>query len=431
MIRLRAGLLFAFCFSVQLLVAQSPKTKNNFFLFQFTTSLYPPSESGLKNPDDKTYSYGFGVNYWKSYRPKIWLTAGYNGVFSNFTPLFVKGDRIGRAAFSSQLDAMIHLHAFSNDNPWNLFVGTGLGIGSFPDKFTLYTPIGTGVSAYFKEGARLFLQAQMRQPLTGGITKPFLHFSIGITQTPPRSEKKKLQSVPETLPVVIKDRDQDGIVDSVDFCPDLAGGIKGCPDKDQDGIVDVEDACPDSMGVAKYKGCPIPDSDGDGFHDEIDSCLNERGTILGCPDKDGDGIADKYDECPDLAGINALRGCPEITVEVKEKVQYAARNIQFKFASDEIIDSSLQSLEQVAKILKENKELKLSIEAHADNRGKPERNMMWSEKRAESVATYFISQGIAKDRLTWKGYGDTKPIANNETEEGRARNRRVEMLIGY
>lgn len=429
--RRRAVLLIVFCFSLQILIAQSPKPKNNFFLFQFTTSLYPSSEAGLKNPDDKTYSYGFGINYWKSFRPKIWLTAGYNGVFSNFTPLFVKGDLIGRAAYSSQLDAMIHLNAFKDEHPWNLFVGAGIGIGTFPDELAVYTPVGTGLSVYFKEGARLFLQAQMRQPITEGITKSFLHFSLGITQTAPRPEKKKPTPLPEPIPVVLTDRDQDGFADSIDVCPDIAGILNGCPDRDRDSIADNEDACPDSIGLVKYKGCPIPDSDGDGFHDEIDSCVSERGNITGCPDKDGDGIADKYDECPDLAGIDALKGCPEIKVEYKEKVEYAARNIGFKFASDELLASSLKSLEQVAIIMKENLELKLTIDAHADNRGTPERNMMWSDRRATAVANYFISKGISRERLSWKGYGDTKPIADNKTEEGRTINRRVEMKIAY
>jgi outer membrane protein OmpA-like peptidoglycan-associated protein len=411
--------------------AQAPQTKKDFFLYQFTTSLYPPSESGLKNPDDKTLSYGFGVNYWKPLRKKVWLSAGYHGIFSNFTPLFVKDDLTGKAAFSSQLDGMIYLNAFADAHPWNMFIGAGVGAGSFPDKFALYAPAGAGLSAYFKEGARLFVQAQMRQPLTEGFTKHFLHFSLGITQTPPRPEKKKILPIPKPMPVVVSDKDKDGFADSTDVCPDIAGTLKGCPDRDNDGIADQDDACPDSLGLARYKGCPVPDTDRDGFNDEIDSCKTEQGSIQGCPDQDGDGIADKLDECPDLAGIPALRGCPEITVEVKEKVQYAARNIQFKFASDELLASSLQSLEQVAIILKENQELKLTIEAHADNRGTHERNMMWSEKRATSVAKYFMNQGIPKDRLQWKGYGDTKPVADNTTEEGRAKNRRVELLMGY
>jgi outer membrane protein OmpA-like peptidoglycan-associated protein len=431
MIRRNIGLFFFFFLYMQALLAQTVQPKNNFFLFQFTTSLYPPSDAGLKNPEDKTYSYGFGINYWKLYRPKIWLSAGYHGVFSNFTPLFIKGDFIGKAAYSSQLDAMVHLNAFKDESPLNLFIGGGIGIGYFPDKLALYAPLGTGMSVYFKEGARLFIQAQMRQPITAGITKSFLHFSLGITQTAPRPEKRKTTPLPEIIPIVVTDNDQDGFADSIDICPNIAGILKGCPDRDLDGISDNEDSCPDSIGLARYNGCPIPDTDGDGFHDEMDSCINEKGNILGCPDKDGDGIADKFDDCPELAGSDTLKGCQEIKVEIKEKVQYAARNIEFKYASDELLASSLKSLDEVAIILLENTELTLTIEAHADNRGRPERNMMWSDRRAESVANYFIGKGISKDRLRWKGFGDTRPVADNETEEGRARNRRVEMKIGY
>jgi outer membrane protein OmpA-like peptidoglycan-associated protein len=126
-----------------------------------------------------------------------------------------------------------------------------------------------------------------------------------------------------------------------------------------------------------------------------------------------------------------MNGCPEILSEAKKKVEYAARNILFKFASDELLPSSFKPLNEVVSIMNEEKELKLNIEAHADNRGTTERNMMWSERRAKAVAEYFISKGINKERLTYKGYGDTKPLADNATEEGRSKNRRVELYIGY
>jgi OOP family OmpA-OmpF porin len=82
-------------------------------------------------------------------------------------------------------------------------------------------------------------------------------------------------------------------------------------------------------------------------------------------------------------------------------------------------------------VLQNNPNLRLSIAAHADSKGTPERNMMWSERRAKAVADYFINNGIAQNRLTYKGYGDTVPVADNNTEKGRSMNRRVEMTLNY
>ena len=436
MISKRKGLLICTLLLVNFIEAQKLTGKNSFLVLQFTSSQYPEAEQGFKNLSDKKYSYGFGLTYWKIYKPKIWVTAGFQGTFSDYAPLFVKDDIIGAAKFSSQLDAMVHLNAFKDDNPWNLFVGGGLGMGIFPGKFAIYTPLGTGISHYFSEGFRLIAQAQFRQPLTAGITKHYMHYSIGVAQTPPRIEKKKPEPLPEIAPVVaVTDKDQDGIVDSVDICPDEKGSLNGCPDRDGDLIADRNDFCPDAAGPERYKGCPIPDRDNDGVNDEEDKCPDTSGIskYAGCPppDADGDGIYDEIDECPTVAGINALRGCPEIISVAKEKVKYAASNILFKFASDELLPSSFPALNEVVKIMKEEKPLKISIEAHADSIGRYERKMMWSELRAKSVANYFISKGIAAERISWKGYGDTKPIADNATEEGRAKNRRVELLIGY
>ncbi|HMP88166.1 MAG TPA: OmpA family protein, partial [Lacibacter sp.] len=202
------------------------------------------------------------------------------------------------------------------------------------------------------------------------------------------------------------DTDGDGVPDKDDQCPGVKGTLNGCPDNDGDGVADKDDKCPDVAGLARYQGCPIPDSDGDGINDEAD-------------------------KCPNLPGTAANQGCPDIQPQVKKQVDLAARNIRFKFASDELLPESLKLLYQVAGILIENPDLKLTIEAHADNRGLSERNLMWSERRAKAVADYFISKGIAPERLTFKGYGDTQPVADNATEAGRAQNRRVEMKLFY
>lgn len=111
------------------------------------------------------------------------------------------------------------------------------------------------------------------------------------------------------------DRDGDAIADADDKCPDVAGiaALAGCPDRDSDGITDADDACPDVAGPANFKGCP--DTDGDGMADNVDKCPREAGTPAnqGCPirDRDKDGVVDAEDRCPDVAGVPALAGCPD------------------------------------------------------------------------------------------------------------------------
>lgn len=107
------------------------------------------------------------------------------------------------------------------------------------------------------------------------------------------------------------DRDDDGIADALDKCPDTPGvkALDGCPDRDSDGVADADDLCPDAPGPKSTSGCP--DADGDGFVDSKDDCPQTPGELKGCPDQDGDGISDKNDQCPDIAGSPDFNGCPD------------------------------------------------------------------------------------------------------------------------
>lgn len=110
-----------------------------------------------------------------------------------------------------------------------------------------------------------------------------------------------------------KDRDEDGIPDKEDECPDTPGleEFNGCPDLDGDKIPDVRDSCPETPGVPQFNGCP--DRDGDGVQDSEDACPDDPGVVEfnGCPDRDGDKIIDKEDACPDEPGPAATNGCPD------------------------------------------------------------------------------------------------------------------------
>jgi len=258
------------------------------------------------------------------------------------------------------------------------------------------------------------------------------------------------------------DSDGDSIIDQNDQCPFNAGSIKmsGCPDQDDDGIADKDDNCPTVAGTVENKGCPFIDSDGDGIKDEMDNCPGLKGPIAnngcpwqdtdkdsipdkdddcpsipgtaifkGCPDTDNDGISDKYDLCPTLAGIAQNNGCPEIKKEEQDVLNKAFSNLEFETGKSVIRKSSLSSLDELATVMQKRPEFKLLLAGHTDNVGKPESNLTLSKNRTIAVKNYLIKKGIDTNRIKTEWFGQSKPVASNDTPEGRQQNRRVEMSI--
>lgn len=233
------------------------------------------------------------------------------------------------------------------------------------------------------------------------------------------------------------DTDFDQIYDYEDRCPEEKGPKEngGCPwgDKDGDRIPDNEDECPEFAGIPKFKGCP--DTDKDGVKDSEDACPNEFGKAenRGCPntakDTDGDGLFDNEDLCPNKVGLRTNKGCPDMKPEDRAKLQKAFDNLQFETGKDKILSSSYPSLNELAVILRNNSNYKLHLEGHTDNKGDAKKNLDLSKKRAAAVEKYLEGKGVPKDQITSEGYGDTKPKDTNDTEAGRAKNRRVEMNV--
>ena len=230
-----------------------------------------------------------------------------------------------------------------------------------------------------------------------------------------------------------KDTDGDGIYDKDDACPDVPGlaEFNGCPDTDGDGTPDKDDACPTVAGPKEFNGCP--DSDGDGVPDNIDKCPNEAGPAAnnGCPwpDRDGDGVPDKDDQCPDKVGTVANNGCPEVTEAVAKALNSYAKTILFDTGKATIKDQSAGVLNDIIGILNEYSNASFNIEGHTDSVGSEASNQKLSEERASSVMNYLISNGIASNRLSSEGFGESRPIDSNNTREGRANNRRVEINL--
>ena len=170
---------------------------------------------------------------------------------------------------------------------------------------------------------------------------------------------------------------------------------------------------------------------------------------IGCPgrglldkpcevlDTDGDGIFDYMDKCPTVYAKTA-DGCPLPAAAAPKPAPApvpaaapapALVGVNFDFDQSYIRPDDVAKLDQDASTLKQLGDTKVEVAGHTDSIGTDEYNMGLSMRRADAVRMYLIDKGIAPDRLTVRGYGESQPIADNETEAGRFRNRRVELIL--
>ena len=244
------------------------------------------------------------------------------------------------------------------------------------------------------------------------------------------------------------DSDGDGVYDYLDQCPNTPAAAYGlvdtlgCPiDSDGDGVYDYLDLCPGTpaaaIGMVDQNGCPL-DTDKDGVYDYMDQCPETPAAArnfvdsVGCfLDTDGDGVYDYEDQCPTIAGVKENLGCPEIKREIRNLLKKAMSGIQFENAKATIKPNSYKILNDIAKIFIDNPTYIVEVQGHTDNVGKYDYNMDLSERRAQAVRTYLINQGVPAERLTAHGYGPDRPIDDNKTKAGRAKNRRVEFNITF
>jgi outer membrane protein OmpA-like peptidoglycan-associated protein len=191
-------------------------------------------------------------------------------------------------------------------------------------------------------------------------------------------------------------------------------------DTDGDGLSDGEE-------VLTYKTDPLKvDTDGDGLSDGDEILKYHTNPLLA--DTDGGGVDDGAEVA---AGTNPNDPADDYRLKPKQQIlsEIALEGIKFKSGSAQILAGSHVVLDKVVKTLEENPGIKIEIQGHTDNTGSPDNNMTLSTERAESVKKYLMSKGIAESRLTTQGYGANKPVASNDTEEGKQKNRRIEFII--
>jgi OmpA-OmpF porin, OOP family len=208
-----------------------------------------------------------------------------------------------------------------------------------------------------------------------------------IEDKPPHSPERVRQSIREAM----RDTDGDGIPDDIDACPTVPEDHKP----------------PDPMD-----GCPAPpeelDSDHDGIPDSRDACPREPGEPNPDPKRNG---------------------CPKF-IHLEGSTVHVLQQVHFQTGSATILPDSFPMLTEIVQLLQANPNIKkMMIEGHTDSRGGADFNLDLSKRRAQSVRNWLVDHGVAPNRLQSEGYGLTRPIDTNDTDQGRAANRRVEFKV--
>ncbi|HEX3772822.1 MAG TPA: OmpA family protein [Polyangiaceae bacterium] len=306
------------------------------------------------------------------------------------------------------------------------------GLEDSSDHATFFTGKNTDVEwlaqlrYVLDERSRWYAEGGFGTRLAAGYGGPDFRMLIGIgtyvtmLDFESKAPKRNVHITP-TVDDYDRDSDGDGYPDSIDKCPNEKEDGKppdptdGCPaasDRDGDGIPDSVDQCPDKP------------EDKDGIQDQD-----------GCPedDVDNDGIPDAEDKCPTQPGprssIAEKNGCPSLTHVTESGEVELLQPIEFETGKAVIKPGSFPILDEVVTLMKSRGSIKMGVYGHTDSRGIASQNLKLSGDRAASVVNYLVQHGIAASRLESQGFGQTKPIADNSTDAGRAKNRRVEFKI--
>ena len=321
----------------------------------------------------------------------------------------------------------------------------GLGLPSGASLTAAEAPAEIAVGLRWRARFGLAIEAAIGAGLSRGYGVPDRARGIlGLRYTTP--DRPHRAPAPPPAPPPPADRDHDGVTDDVDHCPAEPGVPQnaGCPDADgdHDGVIDRLDRCPTEPGPAARGGCPAPDRDHDGIPDADDRCPDKAGVAAnqGCPDfdSDGDGYVDRIDKCPfDPETFNAVAdddGCPDQPAALAALV--GGKIVLFEpvlFERDgSVVDKrSFKLLGVVAHILALHPEiLKLRVEGHMDDRGPPLELLELSRARAAAVRRWLVHEGhVEPQRLVAEGFGSDRPIADNRDFIGRAKNRRIELVV--
>jgi outer membrane protein OmpA-like peptidoglycan-associated protein len=236
------------------------------------------------------------------------------------------------------------------------------------------------------------------------------------------------------------DADKDGVPDYLDKCPGTKAGMEvdkdGCEtDADGDGVPNTLDKCPGTPPGVRVDASGCPDTDGDGVPDNIDKCSNTPAGVkvddFGCPlDSDKDGVPDYLDRCENTPAGQQVdeHGCATEKEIVTKKILLSG-DTNFEFDKARLLPPAYPVLDDLAESMRKNSDTRWRVEGHTDAIGSDTYNMMLSRSRAETVVQYLVAKGLDPGRFEVIPFGESRPVASNDTPEGRAMNRRVEIKL--
>ncbi len=335
--------------------------------------------------------------------------------------------------YNYRLEALYHFFPEKKLVP---FVAAGFGgqtmnYRNTPKSDTTHFAGDYGVGLKYFLTDNVALRTDLRHVLGFASIENNLEWTFGLTflfgGSKPMAEKAVVREA-AAAPVVL-DTDGDGVPNDLDKCLDTPAGVKvdldGCPlDTDGDGVYDYLDQCPDTPKGVKVdsNGCPL-DSDLDGVPDYLDQCPDTK-----------KGVKVDANGCPPPPPMAEARVAPKAAAMEKQIVEKGRVTLNVQFDTDKAIVKPEygDDIEKLADVMAGHPELKIAIEGHTDNVGALKYNMNLSQKRADAVKNVLVKKyGIDPARLTAKGFGETKPIADNKTKAGKQQNRRVEASAEF
>lgn len=391
-------------------------------------------ENNLQWKNGAVYSLGLGANL-----DEHWSIEGSGD--------YVETERSGSSAkydfYSGRIGGLYHFTPLGNVTPY-LMAGIGaLRVDHNDDGQITYgagTKLGVADNLALRFEGRHVIGIDMDKDDVHGTYNHFvftagLAYTFGGTASPP-AERLGHEEAPQGGEPVAAEQQHEPLPEPEKVAPEA---VTTLADQDEDGVTDIIDRCPSTpKGIpVDEEGCPqsvkFVDTDGDGVSDALDACPNTPESsvvdLRGCSeisisDTDGDGVFDDLDKCPGTEhGIPVdSAGCPELSVELK----IGGLVIEFATASAGISEEADRELELLAAKVNSTERGRLIVEGHTDNVGRDSDNFTLSQKRAESIRLKLINDyGVDAGRVIAKGYGPSKPVADNDTQEGRQQNRRV------
>ncbi len=283
------------------------------------------------------------------------------------------------------------------DNPFDLYLFGGIGYeyvsGSrkgFENQFFLQG--GGGIKYPVNQNFSLVTELKMLQMLDTSHSDEDSEYAILIGAVMPFHTEVK----------ALPDRDGDGVLNAADLCPNTPPGVRVGPD-----------------------GCPVPQIKPkrrvEKRVEKITKIAKPAPVKVRIADADHDGVPDSMDSCPNTpAGFSVDRnGCG-----AKTRLE-----VHFDSNAATLTEGSLQKIKAFAAYMKRMPGISVTIEGYTDSSGDPKKNMQLSQQRANTVKEALVKEGIRASRITAVGKGALNPIADNDTPEGRAQNRRIEAII--